>query len=316
MLAALALAGAAALVAGCAAQQAPTSTDPGTTDPGSPPVAISGADPAPLDGTLLQDLRVMDQVAAEGTLVRWLEPGVSIAIVLGGSGGGGECIPQPHAAALEPTAPSIVVRFDPPNPEVMCTADFTLHGWELALAEPVDAATVVPVRLVNMQGTEDVVETELGPDDVLESAVPTADPQPSVVPGTPPPGAAEPEEIPEPQLPGFDELLALPDPNVAVHWAEPGVSLAVFTIGSRAAPVCNAVPQAAWSTGPGTIEVAFGPNDYQGDCPADGGVWGWVFTLPEAVPATLDVEVTVTGTTHDGQAAVVTVAPDDVYPLD
>ena len=66
--------------------------------PGSPP-----AD----DG--LQAEGLFDEVSSEGYAVRWLEPGESIAVVIGGSGGGGACIPQPHAAELGAVGAAVVV---------------------------------------------------------------------------------------------------------------------------------------------------------------------------------------------------------------
>lgn len=303
MLAAVALAGAAALLAGCAV------AGPGASQPPSdPPPAITGGEPLPLDEALLQSAGLFDAVADAGQVVRWLEPGESIAVIIGGSGAGGECIPQPHAAGLEPNAPSIVVRFDPPNPEVMCTMDFRLHGWELTLPQPIDADQPVPVRLANLQGDDGIVELELGPDDVL-TAEPggSADPQPSEIPGVS--DAPDPEAIPDAQLP---ELTAVIDPAqepaVAVRWIEPGVSLAVM-LGGSGSEACVPQPVGAVSTGPGTIDVAFEAPSGDRDCSADLRLYGWRFMLAEAVSATLPVEVTVSGV---GGTAQVTVGPDDV----
>ena len=307
MLAAAALAGAAALMAGCAAggPAAPS-------QPASPPTAVTGDDPVPITDARLQAPGLFDEVSAEGHAVRWVTPGESIAIFIGGSGGGGGCIPQPHAAELEGDG-AITVPFDPPDPAMACTADFTLHGWELALAEPIDADRPVPVRLVNLAGDDETTEVELGPDDVLETGA-TADPQPSEVPDSG--SAPEPEPIPAAQLP--DDPMSIvdirQDPPVAVQWLEPGVSLAVL-LGGSGSEHCVPQPIGATSTGPGTIEVAFEYPVGDMDCSGDLQLYGWQITLPEAVSATLPVEVTVTGAAAEGATGTFTVEPDDVLEL-
>ena len=300
---AVALAAAAAMLSACATTGPAESADP--TAPAAPAAA-----PVPLAPEQLQSPGLFERVSAERAVVLWATPGESLAVVIGGSGGGGDCIPQPQAARLE--RDTVTVAFDPPDPAVMCTADFTLHGWELALPEGADAgAETLEVDLHDLNGDGGTTTVTVGPDDLLVS--PTADPQPSIVPGEPPAGSAMPTPIPESQLPPLDE--AVPPgtlPQVAVRWIQPGSSLAVMVVGSYVAPDCNATPVGAWSTGPGTIEVAFDYPDGDRDCPADGYLYGWSFTLPEPVSVTAGVEVTVTGTMHDGRAAVITIGPEDV----
>lgn len=302
MLAVVALAGAAALVTACS-----QSSDPGsTTAPPSPPAAVSGADPVPLDAAQLAASGLFDEVSANGVALRWLEPGASIAVVVGGSGAGGECIPQPHPAELDPSAPSITVHFDPPNPEVMCTRDFVLHGWQLDLAQPIDADGVVPVQFVNLQGNDDVMDLRLGPDDLLASD--SADPQPSEIPDTD--AVPAPMPIPTEELP--EELLAdAPSDSVQVRWVEPGRSLAVMLLASST-PTCVPQPVGAAPTGPGSIEVTFEPAEST-SCDGDANVYGWQITLPAAVSATLPVEVTVRGAVE--QSVDVTLEPGDVLEL-
>lgn len=303
MLAVVALAGAAALTVGCAA------LGPGApSDPGSPPVAITGADPVPIEDGRLQADGLFDEVSEQGVAVRWAVPGESIAVFVGGSGSGGGCIPQPHAAGLEPDAPSVVVRFDPPEPELMCTMDFRLHGWELGLAEPIDAGAAVPVRIVNLQGDDAAVDLELAPDAVLPDAGGTADPQPSEIPGSG--EAPAPTPIPAEQLPDAGILSA---DQVAVRWIEPGRTLAVLTGGSGI-EACVPQPTGATATGPGMLEIAFAPATAT-TCTDDLVLYGWQVTLPEAVSATLPVEVALDGATASGTPESVTVAPEDVIEL-
>lgn len=301
MLAVVALAGAAALVTGCSQPSAPGST----MAPSSPSAAVPGAEPVPLDAAQLAASGLFEEVSANGAVLRWLEPGASIAVVVGGSGGGGECIPQPHAAELDAAAPSITVRFDPPNPEAMCTRDFVLHGWRLDLAQPIDADSVVAVQLVNLQGTDDVAELRLGPDDTLTG---TADPQPSEIAdsGT----APAPVPIPSEQLPEGVLADAASDP-VEVRWVEPGRSLAVM-LAASSAPTCVPQPVGAAPTGPGSIEVTFEPAE-SASCDGEGMVYGWRITLPAAVSATLPVEVTVRGAV--AEAVRTTLERGDVLEL-
>ncbi len=302
MLVVAALAGAAALITGCSGPSGPGST----SAPPTPSGTVSGADPVPLDETQLAAAGLFDEVSANGVALRWLEPGASIAVVVGGSGGGGECIPQPHPAELDPSGPSIAVHFDPPNPEAMCTRDFVLHGWQLDLAQPIDADSVVPVQLVNVQGSDDVMDVQLGPDDSL--ANPTADPQPSQIPdaGTVP----GPEPIPVEQLPEGVLADAASD-AVQVRWLEPGRSLAVLLAASGTTE-CLPQPVGAAPTGPGRIEVTFAPAA-NATCDGDATVHGWRITLPAAVSATLPVEVTVRGAVE--RSVQVTLERGDVLEL-
>lgn len=305
MLVAVALAGAAALLAGCGAAGDPAA-------PPQPSAGATGADPVPIDDERLQTAGLFDEVGAEGYAVRWAEPGESIAVFLGGSGGGGGCIPQPHAAESDGGG-AVTVAFDPPDPAMMCTADFTLHGWELALPGAVDPAQTLPVQLVNLQGDDETIEVELGPDDVLGAASgegPSADPQPSEIPGSG--ETPEPAPIPEAQLPADLGILQGPT-QLAVQWIEPGRSIAVLH-GNSGTEACVPQPTGAKATGPGTIEVAFEPVE-AGTCTDDLRLYGWQLTLPEAVSATLPVTVTVTGVTDAGPSAEVTLEPDDVLEL-
>ncbi|MGM1028408.1 MAG: hypothetical protein ACQEWM_00905 [Actinomycetota bacterium] len=312
MLAAVALAGSAALLAACASPgTSPTSAPPQpSTSTGAPGAA--GAAPVELADELLQSEGLFDEVSEEGFAVRWLEPGESIAVVIGGSGGGGGCIPQPHAA--EQGESGVLVAFDPPDPAMMCTADFRLHGWELGLASPVDATETLTVMLENLRGEDESTDVEIGPDDLLDSG-PTADPQPSLIP-TPPEDVPAPSAIPAEQLPSSTEagVVQTEDPEVGVRWIEPGVRLAVLRYGSGA-DHCTPTPVAARSTGIGMVEVSFefAPDDR--DCSADGMLRGWAFTLPERVPATQPVEVTVTGASRTGATAVLTLQPDDLLDI-
>lgn len=302
MLAAVALTGAATLLVACAADDAPQG-------PGSPPVAITGADPVPIDDAVLAASGLLSGLDEAAIDVRWLTPGESIAVVVGGSGSGGECIPQPHAAGLEPDAPSIVVRFDPPNPDTMCTMDFRLHGWELALAEPIDASQTVPVRLANVSGSDEIIELTLGPDDLLVSE--TADPQPSEIADQG--EAPAPAPIPSDQLGERANLMMAGSEPVSALWIEPGRTLAVL-LGASGTSACVPTPVGAASSGPGTIEVAFEPAAGT-TCTDDFVVYGWQFTLPEAVSATLPVDIRVTGTSDAGPFVDISVAPDDVLEL-
>ncbi|MCH1883852.1 hypothetical protein [Agrococcus sp. ARC_14] len=306
MLAAVVLVGAAALVTGCAIQQ---NTPGAPSEPISPPVAIVGDDPVSIDDARLETSGLMDEVSEQGVAVRWAVPGESIAVFVGGSGSGGGCIPQPHAAGLERNAPSIVVRFDPTDPDLMCTMDFRVHGWELGLAEAVDGAQPVRVRLVNLQGDDAALDLQLGPDDLLDEP---ADPQPSEIPDAG--EAPAPTAIPAAQLPDDPGLDPMQDPAVAVRWIDPGVSLAVL-LGGSGSEQCVPQPIGATSTGPGLVELAFESTTADVDCSADFRTYGWRVTLPEAISATMPVSVTITGAGSDGASATVTVQPDDVLEL-
>lgn len=310
MLAVVALAGSAALLAACASPgTSPTTAPPEPSSPAAP-AGATGAAPVELGEELLQSDGLFDEVSAEGYAVRWLEVGASVAVVIGGSGGGGGCIPQPQAAEQGDTG--IVVRFDPPDPAMMCTADFRLHGWELGLAAPVDPSASLPVQLVDLRGEDETTELEIGPDDVLVSG-PTADPQPSVIDDPPVEGAGEPVEIPQADLPAAGLELLRADPPVRVHWIDPGRELAVLLGGSGTA-ACVPTPTAARVTGPMSIEVSFEPAA-GGDCSADAQTYGWRFVLGDAISTGLGVEVTVTGAGSDGATSVATLAADDVLAL-
>lgn len=305
MLAAVALLGAAALVAGCASGD----TDPGATmTPGVTP----GAEPVPLDDARLPGLDVFEGIQESAIAVRWATPGESLAVIVGGSGSGGECIPQPHEAGLDPSGPTIIVRFDPPNPEAMCTMDFRLHGWELVLPEPIDPSAIVPVQLVNTSDAGETIEVELGPDDLLDAG-PTADPQPSEIPDAG--GATAPRRIPEGEIPegivagdgSTDDAEAL-----TVLWAQPGASLAVFLF-ANSAPECLPEPVAARGTGPGSLALTFEPPPIGHDCAAIGEVVGWQVQLDAPVGATLPVEVVISGLSHDDSQISRTIEPDAVF---
>lgn len=300
-LGAVALTAVAALLAAC------SSAAPGQSDAPSAPSTSAGDAPVAIEPEMLASDGLFERVSADGVAVLWAEPGESLAVVIGGSGGGGGCIPQPHAADVVDGV--VTIAFDPPDPAMMCTADFTLHGWTLGLPEPVEAEQPLDVRLTDVQ--EQPLDVQVSPDDVLTAP---ADPQPSLIDDEP--GATAPTPIPDEQLPAIDTVIPPGTlPQVAVKWLEPGASLAVMTVGSVVAPVCNATPVGATVTGPGSIEVAFAPPEGEMDCPADGGLYGWEFPLPERVPAALGVEVTVTGTMHDGSEAVIALAPEDVLEL-
>lgn len=305
-LAAVALTGAAALLTACSGgtpgqSAAPSAPTGDSVDAGAAPVAI--------EPELLANDALFERVSADGVAVLWSEPGESLAVVTGGSGGGGGCIPQPNPAELDGEA--VTIAFDPPDPAMMCTADFALHGWTLGLPEPVDATAPLDVQLTDLQGEGETREVRVSPDDVLTAP---ADPQPSLIDDAP--GATAPTPIPAEQLPPLDTVIPPGTlPQVAVQWLEPGASLAVMTVGSMVAPDCNATPIGATVTGPGSIEVAFAQPEGDMDCPADGGLYGWEFPLPEQVPAALGVEVTVTGASHDGREAVIALAPEDVLEL-
>lgn len=299
MLVAIALAGSAALLAGCGVE----------SDPGNPPVpsTIPGAEPVPLDDAVLAASGLFEGMSESAMEVRWASPGESVAVIVGGSGSGGECIPQPHTAELDPDVPEIIVRYDPPNPETMCTMDYRLHGWELALAEPVDASGIVPVQLVDADSGA-IMHMELGPDDLLVSE--TADPQPSVIPDTG--EAPAPEPIPAAQLPDPATVAAAAQ-QLQVHWIEPGASLAVVLAGSGT-EACVPQPIGAVSTGPGSIEVTFEPAAGT-TCTDDLVIHGWRISLPEAVSATLPVDVRVTGASDAGTSVDLTLEPDDVLAV-
>lgn len=309
MLGAVALAGSAALVVGCASPSAPGG-------PTSPPVAVAGADPVPLDDARLPSLDAFESGQAEGVLVRWATPGESVAVVVGGSGGGGECIIQPTGSGVDPVDESIVLRFEPPSPEVVCTADFRLHGFELALGQAVDASAVHTVRLANLDGENGVIETRLGPDDLLEAGA-TPDPQPSAIPGD---GTAPaPEPIPAADLP--DASAAQDDPaggllegeELAVYWLTPGTEIAVL-LGDSGTADCVPTPVSATASGPGRIEVRFDPAAGQ-TCTDDFVRYAWRFTLAEPTSATLPVTVAVAGTSDAGQTVEVMLEPDRTLEL-
>ncbi|WP_072312936.1 hypothetical protein [Agrococcus sp. Marseille-P2731] len=313
MLAALALVGAAALTVGCASQLAA----PGAPTPSESTARAIGAEPVPIETTQLEAMGFFEEVSERGYAVRWAadpetgEYGESIVVVLGGSGGGGSCIPQPQAALLDGgSAPSIVVPFDPIDPEMMCTMDFRLHGWELALPEALDIEATVPVTLVGMQGEDAETELELTASDLF---VPGggADPQPSEV-----------DEAPQAAVPAtpFDAA-RLPQAQSVVEgataldvwWIEPGSSIAVVMSGSGT-EACVPQPVGAAAAGPGAIEVAFAPA--VGDtCTDDLVAYGWQLDLPSAISATLPVQVTVTGTSDAGPAVERTLEPGDVLEL-
>ncbi|MGC5077893.1 hypothetical protein [Agrococcus sp. DT81.2] len=303
MLAAVALTGAAALLAACSAPGAAPTTAP------PQPSSTSAAGDAPVEITdeRLQAEGLFEAVSDDGYAVRWVEVGASVAVVIGGSGGGGGCIPQPHAAELDEATEAVVVRFDPPDPAVMCTADFTLHGWELALPSEVDPNATLQVQLVNLRGDDETTEVEIGPDDIFVSG-PTADPQPSLIPDPPTEGTgAAPTPIPDAQLPEPDPMVQ----DAYVRWIEPGRRLAVL-LGGSGATQCVPTPIAAKNSGIAAIEVAFEFPSGDMDCSADYRLYGWAFELEEPVSATLPVEVTVTGTAAADSSIVLTLAPEDV----
>ncbi|WP_306231987.1 hypothetical protein [Agrococcus beijingensis] len=299
ILAALAVVGTAALLTACATAGPGQSTAP--TGPGT---GVAGAAPVPIDDERLANPMVGDLVAADGYALRWNVAGESVAFFLGGSGGGGGCIPQPHAIELDQAAAELHLGFDGPDPAMACTADFRIHGWELALPESVDASQVWTVLLQDLQqpGT---IETQLGPDDILTSGA-TADPQPSLIPDAPTDGAA-PAPIPSDQLPEADVSMQ----DASVRWIEPGRRLAVLLGGSGAAQ-CVPTPISARATGPGTVEVAFEFPSGDMDCSADFQLYGWQFELEEPVSGTLPVEVTVTGATAADSSTVLPLQPDEL----
>lgn len=301
MLAVVALAGSAALLAACASPAAaPTTAPPEPSSAGS-----TGAAPVEITGQQLEAAGFFDAVSADGYAVRWVEVGTSVAVVIGGSGGGGGCIPQPHAAEAGDATGAVVVRFDPPDPAMMCTADFALHGWELGLPSPVDANSTLTIKLVNLQGEDESTQVVIGPDDLFVSG-PTADPQPSLIPDAPTEGAA-PSPIPPDQLPEADVTMQ----DAQVLWIDPGRRLAVV-LGGSGAIQCVPEPIAARTTGIGTVEVAFEFPSGDMDCSADFHLYGWQFELEEPVSGTLPVEVTVTGTTAPDSSLVLTLQPGDV----
>lgn len=302
MLAAVALVGSAALLAACASPGAAPTTAP----PQPSATGTAGAPPVEITDERLQDEGLFEGVSGGGWAVSWVEVGASIAVVIGGSSGGGGCIPQPHAAELDP-AGAVVVRFDPPDPAMACTADFRLHGWELELPSPVDPNATLHVQLVNLRGEGETTELEIGPDDILESG-PTADPQPSLIPDPPTAGAgATPTPIPEAQLPEPDVTVQ----DASARWIEPGRRLAVL-LGGSGTTACVPTPIAAKSAGLAGIEVAFEFPSGDMDCSADYHQYGWEFELEEPVSATLPVQVTVTGATAADSSIVLTLAPEDV----
>ncbi|MEV7527729.1 hypothetical protein [Agrococcus sediminis] len=310
-LAAAALIGVAALLAACTAQPAAPSGSPSAPD--APPSA-TGAAPVPIEDDRLNDSYLFDRVSSEGVVVAWAEPGETLAVIIGGSGGGGGCIPQPQPLELDEAEPAATIRFDPPDPAMMCTADFRLHGWELALPSAIELDRVLQVSLVNLQGNDEVLELQVGPDDRLESG-PTADPQPSLIPGSG--EAANPAPIADDEMPALDALpTAGGSVPVQAAWVEPGRTLAVF-LTSSGSTACVPEPVAAESRGPGTIAVEFRFPEVGEDtaCTADAVPYGWIFTLPEQVPAGLGVEVTVTGVSPDGGDAVVELSQEDVVEL-
>lgn len=310
MLAVVALAGAAALTVGCAGQPdapgAPTSS-------GAAPASGPGADPVVIEGQQLEAMGLFDEVSEQGYAVRWGDPGASIVVVVGGSGGGGDCIPQPHAAELDPSGPAIAVHFDGPDPEVMCTMDYRLHGWELGLAGPIDAEAPVPVTLTNLQGDETVIEVELGPDDLFTAGQADgsgADPQPSEVDDAT--GAAPPTPIEVAQLP---EAAAFQQggTGLEVWWLEPGRTLAVVLSGSGT-EACVPQPIGATAAGVGAIEVAFEPAPGM-TCTDDLQVYGWQLTLETAISATLPITVRVSGASDAGAVEERTLERGDVLEL-
>lgn len=298
-----ALTATAALLAGCA-------SGPGApSQPTSPPVAIAGADPVPLGDALLRSAGLDERVSADGIAVLWLEPGHSLAVVLGGSGAGGACIPQPGPAALDEPGASVVIRFEPPDPETMCTMDYVLHGWELALPSSADPERMRTVRLANAAGDDAVEERTIGPADVL---VASADPAPSESPSEP--VIVEPTAIDPAALPPVEEAVdPMQDPPIAVHWIEPGRSLAVL-LGASGTESCVPVPVVADVTGPGTVEVRFEPAR-AGECTADLRLYGWRFVLAEPMSATMPVEVSVAGVRAAGDAVTIPLPPDDVIQV-
>ncbi len=308
-LAAAALTGVAALLAACTAQPAAPSGSPSAPD--APPSA-TGTAPVPIEDDRLNDSYLFDRVSSEGVVVAWAEPGETLAVIIGGSGGGGGCIPQPQPLELDEAEPAATIRFDPPDPAMMCTADFRLHGSELALPSAIELDQVLQVSLVNLQGNDEVLELQVGPDDMLESG-PTADPQPSQIPDPSAPGAGSPAPIDESLLPFAEDAVdPRDDPPVRVQWMQPGSSLAVLLGGSGVAD-CVPTPVRATVTGPGSIEVQFEPPAGDRDCSADLRLYGWELLLDEPVTSTLPVEVTVTGAGSEGASATLTVQPDDVF---
>ncbi|MET4098056.1 hypothetical protein ABIB37_000293 [Agrococcus sp. UYP10] len=301
MLALVALTGSAALLAACASP----GTSPTTAPPEPSAAGDTGAAPVALADDLLQAEGLFDEVSSEGYAVRWVEPGESIAVVIGGSGGGGGCIPQPHAAELGAVGAAVVVSFDPPDAAIACTADYRLHGWGLALpmSVPVDLPTVV--ELVNLRGEDETTEVRIGADNLLDAG-PTADPQPSLIPEPSAEGAA-PSPIPPDQLPEADVTMQ----DAQVRWIEPGRRLAVILGGSGVAE-CVPTPVAARTTGISAIAVSFEFPSEPMDCSADFHLYGWQFELEEPVSGTLPAEVTVTGTTAADSSTVLALQPDDL----
>ncbi|WP_413316610.1 hypothetical protein AA0Z99_08210 [Agrococcus sp. 1P02AA] len=309
MLAALALAGAAALTVGCAGQPAA----PGAPTPTDAMVAsVPGADPVPIDDARLEEAGLMDEVSEQGYALRWSEPGASIAVFVGGSGSGGGCIPQPSDASLEQGEPRILVAFESIDPAVSCTMDFRLHGWELGLADTIDDSRAVPVRLMGLQGDDDVIETELAPEQVLgDGDANGADPQPSEVDDAPR-ATVSPTPFDASGLPQAQSIVEGAS-ALDVWWIEPGRTLAVVMSGSGT-EACVPQPIDARAAGPGAIDIAFAPA--AGDtCTDDLVVYGWQLELPSAVTATLPVQVTLSGTSDAGETVQRTLDPGDVLEL-
>ena len=154
-------------LAGC------TPTPPADSDPPAPsepaPSAPAPSATAPTGGSLeideMDDDRLalidLDAVAAGDALVLWVERGDEVGIVLGGSGSAA-CVPQPVSATMT-GATTLAVEFESnDDPNLMCTADFRLWGWEIDIDDLGDDATLT----VEVTGVGDApITVELGPDD-------------------------------------------------------------------------------------------------------------------------------------------------------
>lgn len=150
-----------ALTAACSSTTSPGASEEPSDEPGSStsPSPIDSAPPAAGEPTPIpdDDPRLSEAMSAPTfPIVEWAEAGTTLTVMLGGSGSAA-CVPTPVGATVDGET-AITVEFTPPTGELVCTADFRVHGWEFPLTDGVDATQTVEVSVTGLQdGAEPTV---------------------------------------------------------------------------------------------------------------------------------------------------------------
>lgn len=155
-----------ALTAACSSTTSPGASGEPTDEPASSttPSPIDSAPPAAGDPTPIpdDDPRLSEAMGSPTLpVVEWAEAGTTLTVMLGGSGSSA-CVPTPVGATVEGDT-AITVEFVPPSGEPVCTADFRIYGWEIPVAEGVDATQTVEVTVRGLQEDAEPTVVQVAP---------------------------------------------------------------------------------------------------------------------------------------------------------